>query len=219
MIKHHPDTNTLAEYAAGNLDLAPSIAVAAHLHFCPKCRRQLEQLQTLGGALLNDIEPVEVDENLLGSLLEKLDEQSMPTPTAQTNTKSNLSEFPSVVARLIDDKSKLSWKKLTRSLQIASLTTGQKQYEVSLHKIAAGGKVLEHDHRGMEYTLVLKGSFSDEGGVYQPGDFILKQPGDIHRPYAAANRDCLCLTVVEAPVKFTGWLGKFINPFLKLNPA
>ena len=210
MIKHHPDTNTLAEYAAGTLALAPSIAVAAHLHFCPKCRHQLDQLQTLGGTLLDNTKAVEIDDGLLDSLFKKIDEA--PVQIQQKSvTKSNLSDFPSVVARLIDDKSKLSWKKLTRSLEIASLTTGQKQFEVSLHKIAAGGKVLEHDHRGMEYTLVLKGSFSDEGGVYQPGDFILKQPGDVHRPYAAANRDCLCLTVVEEPVKFTGWIGKLIN--------
>jgi putative transcriptional regulator len=225
MIKYHPNINTLAEYAAGSLDTAPSIAVSAHLHFCHQCKKQVQSLQHIGGTILDQRQAVEVDASVLDSLMQKIDEMES-RPETQPKHKEGFSHYdtgltglPPVVSKLIGSRNQLKWKKLTSSLQIASLKTGQSQAEVSLHKISAGGKVMEHDHRGQEYTLVLKGSFSDENGVYQPGDFLLKQPGEIHKPYAAANRDCICLTVVEAPVRFTGFWGKLLNPFLRLNPA
>ncbi|RYZ78888.1 MAG: transcriptional regulator, partial [Moraxellaceae bacterium] len=99
------------------------------------------------------------------------------------------------------------------------LVTGQNQYEVAFQRITSGGKVIEHDHRGLEVTLVLHGSFSDEGGVYNEGDFLVRNPGDVHRPTATQNQDCLCLSVTEAPVSVTGFFGKFINPFLTIKPA
>jgi len=43
---------------------------------------------------------------------------------------------------------------------------------MALHRIKAGGKAPEHDHKGTEITVVLTGSFSDEDDIYQPGDFI-----------------------------------------------
>lgn len=225
MIKYHPNINTLAEYAAGSLDTAASIAVSAHLHFCHQCKKQVQNLQQIGGTILDQSLTADVGSSVLDSLMKKIDEmESSPQPSSasiqdEPPLDSGLAGLPPVVTKLIGNRNQLQWKKLTSSLQIAPLKTGQSQAEVSLHKIAAGGKVMEHDHRGQEYTLVLKGSFSDEKGVYQPGDFLLKQPGEVHKPYAAANRDCICLTVVEAPVRFTGFWGKLLNPFLRLNPA
>ena len=95
---------------------------------------------------------------------------------------------------------------------------GEKDYEVALHRIDAGGKAPEHDHRGREITVVLTGSFSDEDGVYQPGDFLVREPGDTHRPFAARNEDCICLSVLEAPIKLTG-IKRILNPFLSFTPS
>ena len=86
-------------------------------------------------------------------------------------------------------------------------------------KISAGGVAPEHDHSGTEMTVVLKGSFSDKEGIYQEGDFILKEPGQIHQPISARNEDCLCLSVESAPVKLTGFFGRMVNPFIKHNAA
>jgi len=226
MIKYHPNINTLTEYASGSLDTAASIAVSAHMHFCHQCRKQTQDLQLLGGAMLdNNIAAADVDSSVLESLMQKIDAldtkgEIKGNPAENKHaTDPGLAGLPPVVTKMIGNRNKLKWKKLTKSLQIAPLTSGQSRAEVSLHKISAGGKVMRHDHREQEFTLVLKGSFSDESGVYQPGDFLLKQPGDIHSPFAAANRDCICLTVVEAPVRFTSLLGKLLNPFLRLSSA
>jgi len=112
----------------------------------------------------------------------------------------------------------LNWNNLSSSLKVAPISVGETRYELALHKISAGGKVPEHDHNGQEITVVLKGSFSDEDGVYQTGDFLTKNPGDSHRPMAAQNDDCICLSVSEGPIKLKG-LKRVFNPFLSFSPS
>ena len=41
---------------------------------------------------------------------------------------------------------------------------------VRLLRGAPGTEVGPHGHRGLEYTLVLSGGFTDETGAYGPGD-------------------------------------------------
>jgi len=67
--------------------------------------------------------------------------------------------------------------------------------------------------------LVLHGRFSDADGVYVPGDFLVRRPGEIHRPIATEDQECLCFSVVEAPVAVTGVLGWLVNPFLSFRPG
>ena len=43
-IKYHPDTMTLIEFSAGVLPPAVAICVAAHVHYCDKCRNELLRL-------------------------------------------------------------------------------------------------------------------------------------------------------------------------------
>ena len=75
-----------------------------------------------------------------------------------------------------------------------------------------------HDHKGREITLVLYGSFSDADGVYEEGDFIVREPGDIHSPQATLDDECICLSVVEAPIRLVGPVMRGLNPFLSFKP-
>lgn len=127
--------------------------------------------------------------------------------------------LPELVQKLIRNEGKLKWQFLSPSLKQARLRSGQNKYEVCLHKIRKGGKVASHDHRGTEITVILDGAFSDENGTYRKGDFLLREPGQKHRPTATQDQDCLCLSVVAAPVKISGFLGKLLNPFMRIHPA
>jgi len=112
----------------------------------------------------------------------------------------------------------LDWKRISASLRASRLGFGDPQREVALHHIRAGGKVLAHGHAGSEITVVLQGSFSDQDGRYAQGDFLVRGPGDEHRPVAAADSDCLCLAVLDAPIRLGGLLGRLANPFLRIHP-
>ena len=98
------------------------------------------------------------------------------------------------------------------------MSVGETDYELALHRIDAGGNAPVHDHKGTELTVVLKGSFSDEDGIYYEGDFLVRQPGDVHRPSATLDQACICLSVLSAPIKLTG-LKRVLNPFMRFNPS
>ena len=112
----------------------------------------------------------------------------------------------------------LRWRNLSSSLKVAPISVGETNHELALHKISAGGRAPDHGHNGQEITVVLKGSFSDDDGVYQTGDFLIKEPGESHRPIAAQNEDCICLSVLAAPIKLKG-LKRVFNPFLSFSPS
>ena len=226
MIQHHPDDNLLAEYSAGALAWALSLGVATHLHFCSECRNRVTQMNKIGAVLLDSCQAQKIPENALDQVLRRIqlegDSVAMApaaVPTKRIFKDTMLNDLPKLVARLIPDNQPLRWQFVSPALKMARLRTGQNQYEVAFHRINSGGKVPEHDHKGLEVTVVLKGSFSDENGIYTPGDFMVRQKGEVHRPTAAQNQDCLCFSITESPVYLTSLLGKLINPFLRVKPA
>lgn len=227
-IKHHPDLNLLAEYSAGGLDWAVGLALAAHLHYCPHCRAKVAELNAVGGHLLENCPQQALASDAKQKLLARIQagasaplapQAAKPAPPTKTIADPLLENLPPMVSKAVGQVHKLQWRRVSSSLKTCRIAAGQHKYEVAFHKIQQGGRVVEHGHRGMEFTLVLKGSFSDEDGVYQRGDFLVREPGEVHRPTATQNEDCLCLSVLAAPVAVTGTLGKLINPFLRFKPA
>jgi putative transcriptional regulator len=234
--QHHPDKNLLIEFAAGTLERAPAIAVKTHLHYCPKCTLEVQQLEQVGAALflsgISEPSTENTDKVDFTELMKKIDgialaaEQVSNTTHIrddENNESSHTHSLPSKYAALPQLVKKMmrndevKWQYTTKNLRSANLIAGQDQYAVSLQNILAGGHVPEHEHMGDEITVVLKGSFSDENNMYQQGDFLLKSIGDRHRPMASSNEDCLCLSVEQAPVKLTGTISRLLNPFIKIN--
>ena len=68
-------------------------------------------------------------------------------------------------------------------------------------------------------TLILEGGFSDGDGVYHKGDFLFRDADHSHAPTALQSEDCICLAVLDAPLKFTGWKHRWMNPFVQLHPG
>lgn len=212
---HHPDENMLIEFSAGTLDTAASICVSAHLHFCSSCRAKLLRLDQVGSQLMSQAEPVEVKDDALALVMEKIDSGDNAAP----KEPSFHGDMPFSVNKLMGTSLiNKNWKRLSSSVDVARFKTGQDNFEVALHKICAGGKTPKHDHEGLEYTVVLKGSFSDENAVYREGDFLLRQPGDVHQPMGAQNGECICLSALSAPIKPTSPLGFLMKPWLRINP-
>lgn len=220
-LNYHPDNAMLVEFSAGTLETAPSICISAHLHFCEACRTELLSLNEIGAQLMAEATPVPVDDAALKSALDAVMAVIDQPQRVETAVKDqpNKSGFPFSISKLIANaESTLTWKRLTSSVDIAQFKTGQKVFEVALHKICAGGKTPKHDHNGVEYTVVLKGSFSDERAVYKEGDFLMRQPGDVHQPMGAQNGECICLSALAAPIKLSNPLGFLMRPWLRINP-
>ena len=221
MINRHPDSELLVEYTSGALPLAPSIAVTTHLQFCNTCDSTVESLNHIGGDLLDHSDPISVSEDLLEKVLLGIETDSGESASRCNANKTTVDDvsraLPRYVRQLLPDGN-LRWKFLSPSLRVATVSVGEDKYELALHRIKAGGKTPEHNHNGQEITVVLTGTFSDEDGIYQPGDFVVRESGDVHRPIAAQNEECICLSVLAAPIKLTG-MKRLINPFLSFSPS
>ena len=216
MATFHPELDLLTEYTAGNLPLAQAACVSAHMNYCDQCQRTASQLQDLGAVMFDALQGEPVGDAQLNAVLARLDDVP-PLSYAKAETGA-VGRTPAILQRLMSgDFSDLAWKKITKTLSISYLKTGDPNYEFALYHIKAGGKIPEHTHRGSEMTLVLEGGFSDADGSYDQGDFIFRQATDVHAPTALQSEDCICLAVLDAPLKFTSWKYRWMNPFVQLQ--
>lgn len=217
---NHPDDMALMDYTAGSLSVPQAFAVAVHLCFCHECRCLVKNFNHLGGALLDTLTPASTDDKAFESLMATLETQ----PSAATESRDSdavvaeksAALFANPLLRYLPTSiENLPWQRQTKEISHFDLTSlvNVKGFRVALQKIKAGAKIPMHTHKGIEYTVLLSGGFSDEMGVYHTGDFIARDASHHHSPVALQNEDCVCLTVLSAPLKFTGWY-KVLNPFM-----
>ncbi|GAA5442409.1 anti-sigma-E factor ChrR [Microbulbifer sp. NBRC 101763] len=228
MIRHHPDNNLLLEYAAGSLARGPSLVVAAHIQMCADCRSHYHSLNCLGGSLLNQSPAQPLKSKAFECLIARIDqtqekitdlEKPARQPDLSIKQVPAMEHLPKVLNKLLEKNPSSKWRKASRNLEVCRVRTGQREYEVAFHRLRRGAKLPEHDHRGPEFAVVLNGSFSDHNGIYGPGDFVYREPGQIHRPIATQDQDCLCFSAVAAPVAITGISGLLLNRLIPFRPG
>ncbi len=218
LVTKHPTDEMLLNYASGALTPAMCLSVSAHLHFCEKCRDRNTELTAVGGELLASTSRAELSPDALESVLSRLDDESVvATAPIEKNLPEDEAKLPEFITNLLPETG-AKWKMLSPALRVSRIAVGEERYELALHKIKAGGKVPVHDHKGLEVTVVLQGSFSDGDGVYREGDFLVREPGQQHRPTASQDDSCICLSVLEAPIKLTGAINRFMNPLFSVSP-
>ncbi len=220
MIKHHPDKEILLDYAAGALGEGPALAVASHAALCRDCAEQIEMLEALGGALLEEVRPEPVSDTLLERTLAMLDEPEPAMVAAVRVDLDTAAQVPEPLLRYIGrGLAHLAWRRvggLVAAVEEVRLPIAARNVKVSLMRFKAGSLMPRHSHRGNEYTLVLAGGFSDGDNQFGPGDFVAKDPSHTHQPVVDEDGECLCLVVLDAPLRLTGAMGKLINPFLRI---
>jgi putative transcriptional regulator len=77
---------------------------------------------------------------------------------------------------------------------------------------APGAESGPHRHKGQEYTLVLKGGFSDVTGNYGPGDLQVMEGDRRHNPIADPGEDCINLAVTTGRLRFDQLIQKIAAP-------
>lgn len=212
MIVHHLPLDMLVDYAAGSLEEGPALMVASHIALCPQCAAQVAGFESVGGALLEEIEPVMLADGALEKTLARLDQ---PEPAANEEAQSELSNLlPFPLRRYVDSAAR--WRVAGGGVQEIELRLGEGGHQASLLRIPGGRSMARHRHTGLEFTLVLAGGFSDRGAHYAPGDVCLAA-GPEHAPLADAGGDCICLAIIDGPIVLTGRIGRLLNPWLRLK--
>lgn len=211
-IEHHPDTATLASYAAGSLDEAFATVVAAHLASCAKCRARLHEIEEVGGTMLETIDAVGLNEAALERAMSRLDEPS----EERAEPRSAEQSLPRPLGRLVTAPlDAIAWKSVAPGVAVHRLPTSKAaRGSLTLLKIAPGKKIPEHGHGGMEITLVLTGSYRDALGRFGPGDVADLDEDIEHQPVVDSDEPCICLVASEVPTRFKSFFGRLFQPLV-----
>ncbi|MBY0419282.1 MAG: ChrR family anti-sigma-E factor, partial [Pararheinheimera sp.] len=184
---------------------------------CPHCQRIKMDLEAEAGATLASLPEVQSTETDWEHMLNFITAQ--PEVSAKVEQRQAFalqiqnSEIllPASLKPLLQNK--LKWLNLG-GISTAKLA-GEDQHNVSLLYIRKDSEVPQHTHLGLEITLVLKGKIYDESGCYGEGDLLINTPDHTHTP-RTMSEDCLCLSVLTAPLKFKKGLTRLLNPLQHL---
>ncbi len=211
-IKHHISDSLLMAYSAGQLPEAFNLVVATHLSLCDECRVALGAFDAVGGALVDSADEAPVSDAALDATLAMI---ASVKPVADKRAR-KVGIFPAPLADYVGgDLDAVKWQSLGRGVRQAILPTA-KGASVRLLHIPAGQAMPDHGHRGMELTLVLQGAFSDGTGRYSRGDVDAETEATQHTPVAEAGLPCICLSATDAPLRFTGFIPRILQPLFKI---
>ena len=208
-ITHHVPDALLAAYAAGSLPQPFALVVAAHVSLCLDCRCVLEAHQAVGGAVLDRTEAADLSDGLKSGVFAQLDAPVIPEPAFQRS-----GVYPGPVMAALKGKPP-RWKSLGLGVRQSILSAGQ-DGSVRLLHIPPGQAVPDHSHNGLELTLVLQGSFSDETGRFGIGDLEVADEDLEHTPVADSDAPCICLAATDAPLRFNSLLPRLVQPFFRI---
>ncbi len=199
--------------AFGKLSAPEALAVDTHLALSPAARRRYAAYRELGGLFLDELEPARLSPGAWQRLEEALQrhEPRPPSPPKPIDRR-----VPAPLRRFVPHGFEaLPWRNLGPALEYR-LPCEVPGYRVSLLRVRAGKSIPVHTHKGRELTVVIEGGFRDEFGRYERGDLVIADAEVEHRPVVDEDEDCLCLTVLDAPLELTGPLGRWLNPLLRI---
>ncbi|MCE8510461.1 ChrR family anti-sigma-E factor [Ruegeria pomeroyi] len=208
-ITHHIPDAMIAAYAAGNLSHAFSMVVASHLSFCRECQAALGAHQSAGGALLEQSERASISGDLKANVMALLDAPVTPEPVYDAT-----GIYPGPVMQALKGGAP-RWKTLGMGVRQSILFEGDGGSARLLY-IPAGQAVPDHTHNGLELTLVLQGSFSDETGRFAAGDVEIGDEDLEHTPVADAGDPCICLAATDAPLRFNAFMPRLLQPLFRI---
>lgn len=208
-IRHHVPDALIAAYAAGNLPQPFALVVATHVSLCLDCRAAYHGHQAVGGAVLDTTEATEVSDGLKDSVLALLDEPAAPEPVYRRS-----GVYPAPVVEALKGAPP-RWKSMGLGVRQSILATGPFG-TVRLLYIPPGQAVPDHGHNGLELTLVLQGSFSDDTGRFGVGDLEVADEDLEHTPVADDGPPCICLAATDMPLRFNSFMPRVLQPLFRI---
>ncbi|PMO40849.1 transcriptional regulator [Vibrio splendidus] len=233
MIKHHPNAAILKDFVDGTLADSVSLIVSSHVELCEHCQQQVSMLTAqaadsvfesdtsafdsdTSGLQLSDSEmdaflsdDGEFDFDAIAQITADSSQAIEVTPEVQQVT---VADTTFTIPRALNSVARKDWMNLGK-ISRARLDFDDEAHHTSLLHIDKDGQVPCHTHKGFEITLLLEGSFEDEMGVYNKGDFIWLDGDHTHQP--ATKEGCVCLTVSSDALYFTKGVSQLFNPLGK----
>ena len=213
-ISHHLTDETLLDHAAGSLSMPMETLVACHLTVCGHCRKRADLAEAVGGSMLEEGE----SHRLLGTVEDLLARAQM-NPGNSAPSVSTFRTSPGVprpLGRLLPDGLEaVDWKRLVPGIKQHNLSEQPRRNGAFKLLYLEPGVVLSaHTHNERELTYLVKGSYQDEIGRFTAGDIADLDNNDVHQPVVDTHEPCIALIATHSPVRYTGVIGKIMQPFV-----
>lgn len=203
---HHVEDDMLLAYAAGTLNEAASVIVAAHIGMCRRCRNAARVAEMIGGAALEASAPVDV----APLNLEKLDSA---THDEHREVGSVFGvQVPPAVAPYLPTQP-LRWRFLQPGIRFAELFTDSTGTRFGFMRTTAGTVATTHSHSGEEMAMVLSGGYRDGSLAFRRGDVQTSDETVTHAPVTDSDGPCLLLLAIRGPIRPTTFLARLLRPF------
>jgi len=212
-IAYHLDDATVVAYAGGSLADCLSVVAAGHIAMCDHCRARVRRAEVFGAALLDSLQPEQMDAGALTRMFQRIDGSDWTLP--QSGKVSIDSTLPDPVARLLDKPlDQIRWKTTGPGIGLHIIERNEDGSSLFLLKVRPGHKLPDHGHAGQEMTLILRGAYRDQIGRFAPGDVADLDEDTEHQPVIEEGEDCVCLIATEAPARFKGIVPRLLQPFV-----
>jgi putative transcriptional regulator len=192
-MSHYDNTYAafMLDYAAGSLSPAEKLAGDLHCALSRDGGRNGLMLEAIGGALLEWAPPKPPG---------YFDTAKLGAPVLAGEAGPASSHLDEYVKR---DLLALKWNKSIFGVQTRNTATPN----ASLLRLDPGQRAPAHGHGRRDVTVVLRGAFADQYGVYERGDIAFAEPGMKHEPRAVGNESCVCLLAAESGSSLHDLLG------------
>lgn len=206
-VGHRPSDETLAAFATGRLDEGLALVVATHLERDAPSRRRMRSFQSVQGALLDGSEPVAM---ALGSS----DVLARESDAAATGESRHSPETG--LPRVLQPYSLGPWRPIGIGVAMRKVDVPGAEARVFMLRAGPGVALPHHKHSGLEWTTILSGAYEHQYGRYAAGDFDEADSEHEHTPRVDAVEGCTCIAAVTGDVLFQGWLGRLLQPLVRL---
>lgn len=206
-VAHRPSDETLAAFATGQLDEGLALIVATHLEVDAESRQRMRGLQSVQGAFLDAAVPVSMHANASDVLARDLGEQ-LPHEADRAPEAG--------LPRVLGPYALGPWRPIGIRIAMRRVEVPGAEARVFLLRAGPGVTLPHHKHSGLEWTTILSGAYEHEYGRYAVGDFDEADAEHDHTPRVDPVEGCTCIAAVTGNVLFQGWLGRLLQPLVRL---
>lgn len=213
---HHLDAATLVSHAAGALSPELSAIAAIHLEACAACRRALAVAEGVGGALVEQQQPATSPglPRLRARMLERVRDAGPPAPprARPAPVAADPDRLPTPLHAYFGASYRaLKWRWMGPGMHYIKVA-GPSGGTLLMLRIGPGKRMPVHGHQGSELTQILSGAYEDALGRFAAGDVADLDAETEHQPTTTAGEACICVSALDAPLRFPGWFARRLQP-------
>jgi len=206
-VTHRPSDETLAAFAAGRLDEGLALVVATHLECDAQSRQRMRGFQSMQGAWLDEVDPVPMRAKATELLA-----RDGAGPASSEAKREPETGLPRVLQPYVLGP----WRPIGIRIAMRRVEVPGAAARVFMLRAGPGVALPHHKHSGLEWTTILSGAYEHQYGRYAAGDFDEADAEHEHTPMVDPVEGCTCIAAVTGHVLFQGWLGRLLQPVVRL---